>query len=251
MELNSFLNTLWWTQNPVLPSPVAMRVALHLVWAIALGSGVMLLAGRLALRNRLGLAFLLMSWTLLPGAMSPAYWLGLAFQTPSLMSAVICLVWFLSRSRQESDSGGAIAKPQEAVLKILVAVGIVLGWVLLLDTLAWLPVSVYAWGFGSSAVVVLAVLSTLFWAVWGTSVANRAGPGRGGPALILCVLTLFVLTRLPTGNVWDALLDPWLWAALQVGWLISAVRRRVAARGSPPATRAGTTMSAGTRGWPD
>jgi hypothetical protein len=27
-------------------------------------------------------------------------------------------------------------------------------------------------------------------------------------------LMVFVLWRLPTGNVWDAVLDPWLWVAL-------------------------------------
>jgi len=56
--------------------------------------------------------------------------------------------------------------------------------------------------------------------------------------LMLGVLALFVLTRLPTGNVWDALLDPWLWGGLQAGWLIGAVRRRRMASRSSPATRA-------------
>jgi hypothetical protein len=38
-------------------------------------------------------------------------------------------------------------------------------------------------------------------------------------------LALFVLLRLPTGNVWDALLDPWLWLLLQADWLQRRVRR--------------------------
>jgi hypothetical protein len=29
---------------------------------------------------------------------------------------------------------------------------------------------------------------------------------------------LFVLLRLPTGNVWDAVLDPWLWLGLH--WVL-------------------------------
>jgi hypothetical protein len=121
---------------------------------------------------------------------------------------------------------------------MLGATGFVLGWMLLLDTLAWLPVSVYAWGFGSAALGAVAVFVTLLWVVSGTAGVNRMAPGLVGPVPILCVLTLFVLTRLPTGNLWDALIDPWLWIALQVGWLISAVRRWRTATRSLPATRA-------------
>jgi hypothetical protein len=29
------------------------------------------------------------------------------------------------------------------------------------------------------------------------------------------VVVLFVALRLPTGNVWDAVLDPWLWVWAQ------------------------------------
>jgi len=35
----------------------------------------------------------------------------------------------------------------------------------------------------------------------------------------LFLMTVYVLTRLPTGNVWDALLDPLLWIYLHV-WLM-------------------------------
>ena len=105
MNMNEFLNTLLSTENPVLPSPTAMRVALHLVWAIVLGSGTLLMAGKLARPYRLGLSFMVMAWTLVPGSASPAYWLGLAFQTPSLTSAVICLAWFLSCARREAGPG--------------------------------------------------------------------------------------------------------------------------------------------------
>ena len=108
-------------------------------------------------------------------------------------------------------------------LRLLLLPGVLLGWVLLLDTLAWFPVSVYAWGFAAPAVAVAVGAAALFWLQQGT----RAS------ALPLCVLALFVLTRLPTGNLWDALLDPWLWLVLQSGWLISVLRRCL-----PRATRA-------------
>lgn len=238
MAMNAFLNTLLSTQNAVLSDPAVMRVALHGGWAIVLGSGALLLAYKLARPYRLGLSFLLMSWTLVPGSASPAYWLGLAFQTPSLTSAVICLGWFLSHARREQ--GGAVPMVNGPInaLKILAGIGVVLGWVLLLDTLALLPVSFYAWGFSSATFGAVAMLATLLWVVWGAGGADRRAPGLVGPLLILCVLTLFVLTRLPTGNVWDALIDPWLWGALQLGWLISAARRLLAGKHSPPATRA-------------
>jgi hypothetical protein len=38
-------------------------------------------------------------------------------------------------------------------------------------------------------------------------------------------LLLFAATRLPTGNVWDALIDLWLWLFLNGVLLRSAYRR--------------------------
>ena len=242
MDMSAFLNTLLSTQSAVLPSATAMRVALHLVWAIVLGSGALLVAQKLARPYRLGLSLLVTAWTLVPGSASPAYWLGLAFQTPSLMSAGICLGWFLTRAwlgqGLVSGQGAVMAEPRVAALRILSLVGVVLGWVLLLDTLAWLPVSVYAWGFSSAAIAAVAVFATLLWIVFGATGANRRTTGQVGLVLPLVVLTLFVLTRLPTGNAWDALIDPWLWAALQLWWLGRGLRWLKAKLRPPPATRA-------------
>ena len=231
MDLPSFLTTLVSTGNPVLPGPLAMRLALHLVWAIVLGAAVWLLTGKLSRPYQLGLSVLLMLWTLVPGSASPAYWLGLAFQTPSLTSGLIGLFWLLKQLRRAPQGGVPMQNAPLDGLNILAGLGVLMGWVLLLDTLAWLPVSVYAWGFSSAAVGAVALLSVLVWAVWGTK-----GRRLHVPVLMLCVLTLFVLTRLPTGNVWDALIDPWLWGGLQVGWLVSAVRRAKRRPHSSPAT---------------
>ena len=227
MDMTTFINTLLSTGNPVLPDPVLMRVALHLVWAVVLGSGVLFMARSLARPYRLGWSGLVVLWTLVPGSASPAYWLGLAFQTPSLSSVVLCLVWF---SRQVRPAQGAAVTPSSGQINGLHGAGMVLGWVLLLDTLAMWPVSVYAGGFSVAAVGMVAALVMLFWAVWGDS-------RTGFPWLMLGVLAMFVLTRLPTGNVWDALIDPWLWVGLQIGWLVSVVRRRRAKR-SPATIRA-------------
>jgi hypothetical protein len=226
MDMFSFLTTLGAASNPVLPDPTAMRLALHGAWALVLGSGMLLLTGNFPRPYRWSLSGLVMAWTLLPGSASPAYWLGLAFQTPSLTSAGICLIWLVREMGISNTPRSLTGKPLRA-LKMLAAAGIVLGWVLLLDTLALLPVSVYAWGFSSAALGTVAVLAALLGAVLGLR----------GPVLILTVLALFVVTRLPTGNVWDALIDPWLWLAVQARWLVNGLRYWRAQRHSPSAIR--------------
>lgn len=223
MDISTFLKTLSSAEGALLPSASALWLALHLGWAIVLASGAHWLARRFAPRHQLALATLVLLWTLLPGALSPAFWFGLAFQSPSTMTVILCLGWLLQRFGRTPARVASCAVADARSLRLLLLPGIVLGWVLLLDTLAWLPVSIYAWGFAAPAVVVTVVVAALFWLQQGT----RAS------ALPLCVLALFVLTRQPSGNLWDALLDPWLWLALQAGGLFSAARRW-----RPAATRA-------------
>lgn len=215
MDFSAFPTTLLQASSPALPDALAMRLAMHCVWAIALASAAMLLATRLARPYRLALVLVVFLWTLLPGELSPAYWLALAFQTPSLMSAVICLYWLVPRVWRAPVAAVHGPQLQGAGLKILAVLGVVLGWVLLFDTFAAWQLSVYAWGFGSIAFGVAAICAALLWLALGSTASTLA----------LLVLALFALTRLPTGNVWDALLDPWLWLALQLGWLIKVVAR--------------------------
>jgi hypothetical protein len=202
-----------------LPGAAIQWLALHLGWVIVLGCGARLLAGRFLPRYPWALALLVFLLALLPGAVSPAFWLGLAFQSPSLMTVVIGLAWLLQQFSRASTGAASCFEADVRSIKMLSAFGVVLGWVLLLDTLAWFSVSVYAWGFSSPVVIAAVVVAALFWVQQG-SVAS---------ALPLAVLTLFVLTRLPSGNLWDALLDPWLWLVLQTGWLFSVLRRRLTA----------------------
>lgn len=229
MDISAFFQTFFSASSPVLPNTTVMGAALFVVWASVLGSGTLLLAAKLARPYRLGLALLVIVLTLVPGESSPAYWLGLSFQTPSLMSALLCLVWALGHLRQDTGTMAQANAGKTRALTVLSLLGVGLGWVLLLDTLAWFPVSVYAWGFSAAALVLLVILAVLAWLLSGNWGTNLIGVG---------VLALFVLTRLPTGNVWDALIDPWLWVALQAGWLVSAVGRLRAVRRSTPATRA-------------
>jgi hypothetical protein len=44
--------------------------------------------------------------------------------------------------------------------------------------------------------------------------------------LVALVLIAYAGLRLPTGNLWDALLDPWLWVALQVRFIQGLLQRR-------------------------
>ena len=228
MDASAISKLLISTEIPLLPGDTAMWLALHAGWAIVLGSGMLLLAGKLATGYRWSMTLLVVLWTLLPGTVSPAYWLGLAFQSPSLASDVICLGWLLRSVRRRRETADLPPQWDPRALKILWATGIALGWCLLLDTLALFQFSLYACGFGASAFAVVLAAAAALWLLLGSAAS----------ALPLAVLALFALSRLPTGNVWDALLDPGLWLALQVGWLLSVVRRLWVARRWSAATRA-------------
>lgn len=196
---------------PLLPSASALAVGLHAGWAILLACGVLLASPKLSDRYRWSLSLLIMLWTLWPGPLSPAHWLGLAFQSPSWSSIVLGLLYLLHLAQPRGQPLLCDQRP----LKILMLLGIALGWMLLLDMLALLPLSLYAWGFTPDAFALVLVLAALLWLALGSVAA----------ATPLFVLALFALTRLPSGNLWDALLDPWLWLALQFGALLSVWRR--------------------------
>ena len=236
METSVFLTRLWATDNPVLPTHAAMQLAQAVGWSLVLGCATLLLAARVARPYRLALCFLVMLWAWVPGSASPAYWLGLSFQAPSLTSDLLCLVLLATLARDTS------ARPQVALnwgnrgLKRLAALGIGLGWVLLLDTLAYLPQSVYGWGFSPAALGAVAFLMAVLWGFGGHA---QGRPLRHNAGVLLgLVLVVFVATRLPSGNLWDALIDPWLWVVLQVMWLRGVWRQRQARQRLLPATPA-------------
>ena len=195
--------------TPVLPGAGLLRFALPLMWAVVLAGSVCALGPRLPYRWRWVLTMLTAVWALIPGPLSITYWLGLAFQMPSLMTGLIAAGWLVAGLSQRRTF-----KASSPGLDRLGLMGIVLGWLLLLDTLALLPSSLYGWGFGTAALMLVSVLAVLFWGMAGGSAL-----GFRGLILMAAVLVLFVVTRLPTGNLWDALLDPWLWVVLQVVWL--------------------------------
>jgi hypothetical protein len=195
---------------PVLPQPWAVRLVFPLGWGLVLAFLFVRLArGRsFGLQVGAALAGLCLGW--LPGSWSATYWLGLAFQSPSLTTMTLCAaaVWRQIRSA----SRGAVTDSGEPGNVILVysCAALALGYLLVVDTFALLPVGLYAWGFGPAASLMVGVAASLPWLA-----ARRA---HIDPVILILpgVLLLFVLTRLPTGNVLDAVLDPGLWLALHL-----------------------------------
>ena len=219
---------------PVLPAMWLAYWGLLVGWGLVLAWLALALVTRLgpsvALRMRLGLAVAVFASNLLPAPLSPAYWLGLAFQAPSLALVAIALCGLWARSlpqglpRQAGAgalSGAAdvarLSKARDlgaAFACMWSAAGVLLGWVLLLDTLAFWPRSVYALGFGAGALACVALLLAVGAVRWPTP-----------SAWMLCaVLLVFALSRLPNGNLWNALLDPLLWAGLHIQLLRAACR---------------------------
>ena len=229
------MNVALWlsTQAPALPQAWAMQVDVSLGWALVLALLVAVLGARLALPVRRLLAWGLALWTLLPGPLSLDYWLGLAFHAPSLSAQLLCLV-FLQRllypartvatppTAATTQAEAAATHVQErfapvpkGLLWVLLGAGVLLGYGLLLDTFAVLPQQVYAWGFSPALLLGLLALSLLPWVLRGAA-ADAKNPTLW---LVPLALLLFAITRLPTGNVWDAVLDPWLWVLLQLAGL--------------------------------
>ena len=219
LDTSQLLNQLLTLQSPALPDIATMREARYVSWAICLAFFVLILGQKLPRLYQRSTAAVVLVWTLWPGPVSPAFWLGLAFQIPSPVSTLLCLLGCVLFMREtpprwwHSDTLHA--------LRCAGGCGVVLGWVLLFDTFALLPMSasVYAMGFSPLAVMIAAVLVSLPWVLGGV----RA-PSRFVSYLLWAVLLLFVVLRLPTGNLWDVLLDPWLWIVLQIDLLALAVR---------------------------
>ncbi len=219
MDWTTFTHSLLSTQVPALPSPGVLRLYLVLSWALVLAALGLWLLRRWAPLGKPGWCWAvpagLALWAVWPGPLSPTYWLGLAFQAPSLLSTVLCGLFLLRTFRPAVLPAECCAVPWSFSVA-----GVVLGWLLLLDTFAVWPVSLYALGFSPVVLAVVALVVCLPWLL-----AGPRQPARNASLLLGAVLLLQVLLRLPTGNLWDALLDPVLWVVLQVGWLQRGLRR--------------------------
>jgi len=202
------------TDAPALPSGWVMQMGLQLSWSVVLAWLGALLVRRWTVNKpvQAGVALTLAAWAWLPGAYSASYWLGLAFQTPSVTAVLVCAA--LLRDQWVRPSQRLLHGAPAGLAWALAVLGTILGWALLLDTLALLPLQWYAWGFSPAASVLVMLVALLPW-VW-----FRVAPGGAVvPWLVPVAVVVFVTLRLPSGNVWDAVLDPWLWLVMQGGLL--------------------------------
>jgi len=227
MEL-PMLSALLNTATPALPDAWLVRMYLPLGWAVVLAAMGLVLLARLSFKARCALAGGLVVWALVPGPLSPTYWLGLAFQAPSVASVLLggWLVWRGLFSR----AGAAKPEVPASVRWWLVLPAVLLGYALLLDTLALLPWHMVGWGFSGALLLALMAWTLMPWLLGGGHQDGAKAPLWIAPGALL----LFAATRLPSGNVWDALMDPLLWLLLQ-GVLLRHLRRRYRSR--RPASR--------------
>lgn len=205
------------TDAALLPALAGQQIWLHVGWAAVLAWLTLVClqrwwpGARRDGRKGAVVALVVGLWALMPGPFSPAYWLGLAFQAPSVVTVLLCLgllvQHWLAFSHPFAQAGQA-----DRTSLALAALAVALGWVMLLDSFALLPVSLYAWGFGPAALGGVALLALLAVAVW----PPRSRMAVWHAAVVPLALLLLVTLRLPSGNVWDAVLDPCVWLVLQV-----------------------------------
>lgn len=200
----------------------------HLAWAMVLGAaGVGVLWRIRPFSTRAAAVWLLFSFVvcLLPGQASAAYWLGLAMQMPSAFLLSLCVLAVWNRGQ---------ARPEDRILPTGLAIGLVLaGAVLYADSWGWIHVGLYVRGFGPEAARAGLLIGLA------AVVAVAGGLPRRASLAATASLVLYAVWRLPTGNIWDALLDPLLW-----GWAIFSLvarwrtrrrdRRRPAVAASSP-----------------
>lgn len=207
----SWLSRLMALDTPVLPGAGLMTIGLCLAWGAVLASAVAWVGRAWSRPVRACAVVAVVLWCWMPGPYSATHWLGLAFQSPSISTVLLCAVFL---RRQFAPSGSRRVAAGAAVSRgniVQAAVGVLLGWLLLLDTLALFPVELYAWGFSPAATGLALFVALAPWML-GRGDAHRNTTWWLAPVVIL----LFVALRWPTGNLWDALLDPWLWVALHL-----------------------------------
>ena len=198
-----------------LPALTLQHIWLHLAWAVVLGAVFLGVWGdRWEAHERVkwGLLAALIVAVAAPWQGSPVAALGLAFQSPSLLFVALCassVVRAIAQSwpGREAHADPAVPARHDQALPFALAVAIALAGVLLYaDTLSSMALNMYAFGAEPRAGAALATGAALaaWWLAW------REARWGAGVAVLLALL-VFSVTHLPTGNVWDAVLDPWLW----------------------------------------
>lgn len=223
MVLTTYLPLL---SGAVTPQLGLQSIAMHVGWSLVLGAISAFCLRPFPKPLRLVFVALIMLACLIPGEWSPGWWLGLAFQTPSLTMQGIALLYLIRMWRLrnvppvDTVSSAAYARWTNGLLLMTS----VIGWLYALDTFAAFEIQLYAIGFTPYA-----VLASLFLAAILKLLSLRSGTVSHTQrhsdlaTIIVGAMAIHVLTRLPTGNAWDALMDPWLWLSAQAIWLLRVV----------------------------
>jgi hypothetical protein len=232
---------------PLLPSALAYGLYLHLAWGVVAACAVLMLSRWLLAaplqrffsdeRFQCRVAWVFAAATALAAGLPAPYglsaYLALALQSPSLLLLILAAAKFLVLWQRDVPLSGLARQSSNALIgsanhgglpnaaqwprplpRAITFILLVLGWALVVDTLNLWPQSLgfnpvlYAWGFGAPALwTVLLVAAALL-------VATRA---NWLTVCVSCALFLpYAAFRLPTGNVWDALLDPFVFVMLHV-----------------------------------
>lgn len=208
-----------------LPDLALQIVYGKVTWALVLAASLLALVDRaapgLAQRQRHALVAGMAVLAALPAEWSPAWWLVLAFQYPSGVLVGCALVSLAARHQ---------GRAPRFVLPLAVALPLaVVGALLYLDAFGVLALGLYYAGFGGAGAPLLACA-----AIVGCACAIVRGHAVRPVLALATGLLLYTLLRLPTGNLWDALLDPLLWAWALASVIVAGVRQAAAAGARVP-----------------
>ena len=223
----------WDANAAITPSLTMLSIGMHIGWALVLGAVSARLLRQTQFSLRVGITLLVMAFCMLPSQWSPSWWLGLACQTPSLVLQSLCGIYLYQQwcMRDRVVPSGVTETTSWPITLLLIGIGI--GWLLALDTFALLTVQLYPIGFTPYA-----VLGALFFACLLQLISARSDHAlqrhhyRLLAVVVLISILVHLITRLPTGNLWDALIDPWLWILAHLYGLNELISRIRASRQS-------------------
>jgi len=142
--------------------------------------------------------------------------LGMVFQTPSLMTLCACLA--VAWSDIKGPSARLFGNHTDTRLSPWLWFAVVLvGWCLLLDAFGMLPWDIYSLGFEHRMLWLAWWLSGL-WITTAYVLSLHDWHAKAATCWLLAT-GLFVATHAPSGNVWDAWLDPGLWLFAHYQWI--------------------------------
>lgn len=223
--------------QPVLPLSSTLPIWIAGSWACVVAMQVLCIALVITRRCQvshiwaLGFAVLIACSVIFPSTRGWTAYLALAFQTPSLVSVVWAITYSWRVWQKRTEHVNVVIIP--CIDLPLALCGVLLGWALWLDTLNLLPavfniqLQLFDLGFSNN----------MLWSVCGLigllgSLAHyrttRAQRSRQTACVIssqanmfvynwvAIALLLFTITRWPTGNLWDAVLDIWVWFSCHI-----------------------------------